>query len=179
MSDIEYGIRTGKITDNEENQVLDTDTSNIRQQIRMVDTTDPHLGVAPIKSGILSLGNAGPYHVKEELFSMDHNLGYIPRILSYFYTPTTLSSMPFFGRRGNYATGLAVVNPGPPWEEYIYVSANEKKLRVIHSFDNNFEISGFGDVNSQAHLLETIFVKYMIFSAPVDSKVNDAIEYIQ
>ena len=143
------------------------DSKSVNQSVTEFDTRRPRLQVAVDRNPkhldliISSPGTAlditpSVSYVEETLFTLNHNLGYKPKVLVYFYFP---NYAPFQGYAvGRYFYGFGVV------DDQITYRVDEDKFYIIHTMTDNI---GGATQTSTAPDFGKVQIKYLIFSNPV------------
>lgn len=139
------------------------DTRKPRLQVAL--NQDPaHMDIINVRAtAIRTLAVNYPTPTTEVLFTTKHNLGYKPKVLVYFFIPSTQL----------YSTGTHYhTPPNALSDDLILYDVTDTTFSITHRLTDYF---GVFDLTSTANTLGDIRVKYMIFSNPVENVTNDVL----
>lgn len=130
------------------------DTRNPRIQIA-IDRTPPHLQAMNVTPTAISTNAGNNFAAFETLYSMDHGLGYKPKVFLYILSPA-----------GGYAVGTFYLGFGAI-NDYITYAANTTSFSIVHKIDD-FLNSGYTSTGG------TFQLKFLICSNPIDNYTDPA-----
>ena len=149
------GLQIAKKDIEEKN--LQYDSTKPRLQIA-VDRDPSHLGLIDVKGTALVSAVGNGYYAEETLFTVNHRLGYKPKVLIYYFDYVF----------GFYSVGKFFYNFGA-FDDYLGFEVDEQNLYVKHILDDT--ITNIG-TTSVAPSTGKVRVKYLILSNPVNAYTN-------
>lgn len=133
------------------------DSSRPRLQID-TEHTPPLLDVIQRQTTALVSNVGNGFFSQETLFSINHGLGYSPKVFLYIFTSS-----------GGYACGQYNVGSGAFDDKIIY-KINSTSFTILHVLDDTF--ANLGVISS---LVTTAQLKYMLCSNPIDNYTDPAL----
>lgn len=135
------------------------DSRNVRPQIA-VGRSPAHLGLQYVTGTGITTSAGNGFLATEPLFSLNHGLGYKPKVLVYFYVVGTASY-----NVGKFFYGFGAA------DDYITYSVTNTGFSIVHIYDDTFFNNG---LTSTAATVGPIRIKYAIFSNPVNNYTDPA-----
>lgn len=140
-----------------EEPIPDFDTRRSRLQIA-IQREPAHLDVLNVKGNNITANAGNNWFAKETLFTMEHGLGYKPRVVVYIYNAGNVAG----GTGAGYAIGRFFYGFGA-FDDQLTYEIDEETFSIIHTLEDFFST----DRTSNAASFGDMRIKYMLFSNPM------------